>query len=150
MNESPVTTTEFIVPVARRKLWNLLNDLKAVGNCVTGCESVEILSPQNSKWRLKVSAGIISKRIDANAEIIERVEPERMVVKIESSDRDITGTWKLELIEQAADNTKVVFTADMNARGSFEWLVNQIIKNQFSKMANQFAACITEKAKAES
>ena len=124
--------------------------LNVVGKCIPGCESVEVVNSEVSKWKVKVSAGIISKRIEVRAETVERVAPERMVLKIESTEGDITGSWKIELHEHVPHITKIVLVADITARGSFELFVNQIIKNQFSKMASQFAACISEKAQAVS
>lgn len=140
----PVNTTEFIVLLPRRVLWNLLNDFNALGKCVPGCEEVQVLSAQESRWKLKLSVGIVSKRIEARAQITERSNEERLVLKIDSIDGDISGTWQLNFAEETPSSTKVRLTTDMTARGSFEWVMNQIIKTQMAKMISQFVECVSK------
>ena len=142
----PHTTAEFTIPLSRAKLWLLLNDLERLGKCVPGCEEVQVLSPVDSKWRVKINVGIISRKIQARAHIVERSEPDRILLKIDSGDGDITGAWRLNLSEEAPESTKVTLSADMRARGSFEWIVNQIINTQLSKMVLQFADCVGKSA----
>jgi uncharacterized protein len=144
--ELPVTTTEFTVELPRAKMWEILNDPSRLGKCVPGCEEVQVLGPEDSRWKVKLNVGIISRRMEARAKVVERVEPSRMVIKIESVEGDITGSWKLDLSELHPGATKVNFVADMTARGSFEWVVNQMIKTQLSKMVSQFVACISKTA----
>lgn len=140
----PVTKTEFTVAIPRKRLWLLLNDFKTLGKCVPGCEEVQVVSPEESKWKLKLSVGIISRRIEAKAQITERFGEERILLKIDSVGGDISGTWRLELAEQTPESTKVTLVADMTARGSFEWVMNQIIKTQLGKMVAQFADRISK------
>ena len=142
----PQTTTDFTIGIPRPKLWSIFSDLKTLGGCVPGCEDVQIVGPDDSRWKVKLSVGIITKRIDAKAHIAERVEPEKLVVKIESVDGDITGLWNLQLQEEGSGATKVRLIADMRATGSFEWVINQVIKSQIDKMTRQFADCITKKS----
>lgn len=140
----PVTTTEFSLGLTRDKLWDLLNDHKSVGKCIPGCESVDVLGPDDSRWRMKLSVGIVSRRIEAKAHVAEKVKPESLVLNIQSIDGDLTAVWKLQLREESPTSTKVKLTADITARGAFEWAVNQIIKSQMSKMVSQFVACISK------
>jgi len=142
----PVTTTEFTVGLPRASLWSLLNDFERLGGCVPGCEEVKVLGPDDSQWKLKLAVGIVSRRIDARARVLERVEPSTMVIRIDSLDGELSGSWKLSLSEIDHHSTRVALSADITARGAFEWVVNQIIRTQLSKMTNQFAACISELA----
>ena len=140
----PIATSEFSLALSRDKLWDLLNDLKSLGKCIPGCESVDVVGPDDSKWKLKLSVGIVSRRIVANAHIAERVQPESLVINIQSVEGDLTGLWKLQLSEEGPTSTKVKLTADITARGAFEWAINQIIKSQMSKMVSQFVDCVSK------
>jgi carbon monoxide dehydrogenase subunit G len=142
----PLTTTEFLVRLPRGKLWGLLNDLNSLGKCIPGCEEVKVLGPDDSKWKVKLSVGIITRRIDANAHITERAEPEKISLKLQSVEGDITGTWQVQMSEEGQDSTRVKLTADLNARGTFEWVINQVIKTQMNKLVAQFAECISSKS----
>jgi carbon monoxide dehydrogenase subunit G len=142
----PITTTEFSVKLPQGKLWVLLNNLDALGKCVPGCEQVEVLGPDDSRWKVKLSVGIISRRIDAKVHVTERAEPERISLKLESVEGDITGAWLVQMSEEGQDSTRVKLVADLNARGSFEWIINQIIKTQMGKLVSQFAECISAKS----
>jgi carbon monoxide dehydrogenase subunit G len=86
----------------------------------------------------------VSRRIVARAHVAERVKPENLLLNIQSIDGDLTGVWKLALAENGPNSTKIKLTADLNAKGAFEWAVNQIIKSQMSKMILQFADCISK------
>jgi len=140
----PTTSTEFSLGLSRDKLWEMLNDLKSLGKCIPGCEEVEVLGPDDSKWRMKLSIGIVSRRIEAKAHVAERVKPENLVINLQSVDGDLVGVWKLQLIEENQTLTKVKLTADITAKGSFEWAVNQIIKSQMNKMVSQFVDCVSK------
>ena len=141
----PVTTTEFIVKLKREKLWSVLNDLNTIGKCVPGCEEVQVLSPEYSRWKVKVTLGIVTRRIDARVYIIERSEPHAISIKIESVDANIVGRWRLDLSDQGEEGTRVTLTADLVARGGFEWVINQIMKTQLNKLVMRFADCISGK-----
>jgi uncharacterized protein len=146
----PVTTTELAVGLGRQKLWTLLNDPQALGGCVPGCEEVQVLGPDDSRWKVKLSVGIITRRIEARAHVTERNEPEKISLKLESLDGDITGAWSIVLTEVTPTLTKIRLTADMTARGAFEWVVNQVIQTQMGKLAKQFGERISAKASAMS
>ncbi|MDA4124652.1 MAG: SRPBCC domain-containing protein [Thaumarchaeota archaeon] len=140
----PTTNTEFSLGLPRDKLWEMLNDLKSLGKCIPGCEAVDVLGPDDSRWKMKLSVGIVSRRIEARAHVAERVKPESLVINLQSIDGDLTGVWKLQLSEENPTSTKVKLTAEITARGAFEWAVNQIIKSQMSKMVSQFVDCISK------
>jgi carbon monoxide dehydrogenase subunit G len=140
----PTTTTEFSLGFSRDKLWDMLNDLERLGKCIPGCEAVEVLGPDDSRWKMKLTVGIVSRRIEAKAHVAERMKPESLVVNIQSIDGDLAGVWNLRLSEEGPTATKVKLTADITAKGAFEWAINQIIKSQMSKMVSQFVDCVSK------
>ena len=51
-----------------------------------------------------------------------------LAIKIESVDGDINGEFRLDLSEKAQNSTQVKFVANLDAKGPFQWIVNQVIK----------------------
>jgi hypothetical protein len=129
------------------RVWSVLNDPVSLGACIPGCEEVTALSSTEWRFNVKVNVGVISKRIDARAHVIERKDPHRIAIKLMNVDRDFSGTFTVEL-ELDKSNTHVFFTADVDAKGPFQWIVDQVIKNQLDKMVNEFAERVSQKTKA--
>jgi uncharacterized protein len=122
-----------------------MNDPKKLGECVPGCEEVTVLSESDSRWKMKMSIGVISRRIDAKARVTRRVEPSNLDIVLESSDGDLKGKFLIALKAAGDQSTAVNFVADMDAKGSFQWVVNQVIKSQLDGFVEKFNDCISKK-----
>jgi len=141
----PQISRDFEVKGPLPSVWKALNDPNVLGACVPGCEQVSVISDVESRWKVKISVGVIARRIDAKAKVIQRREPNQLAIKIESVDGDINGEFHLDLSEKAQNATQVKFAANLDAKGPFQWIVNQVIKNQLDGFVNQFANCISSK-----
>lgn len=144
----PEITTQFSLAGNKTQLWSLLNNPQELGKCIPGCEEVQVIGPSESKWKVKMSVGMISRRILANARVIEKHEPDKLVIDLRSQEGDITGLFTILVDEENGSNAcKINLTAKIDARGSFQWIVNQVIKTQLDKFTKQFVECISNKAK---
>ena len=132
------------------RVWGILNDPVSLGACIPGCEEVTALSPTEWKFNVKVNVGVISKRIDARATVIEREDPHKIAIKLMSVDRDFSGAFRVELKPKDETHTHVFFTAEVDVKGPFQWIVDQVIKNQLDKMVNEFAERVSQKTSAGS
>ncbi len=141
----PQISRDFEVKGSLSSVWKALNDPNVLGACVPGCEQVTVISDVESRWKVKISVGVIARRIDAKAKIIQRTEPNQLAIKIESVDGDINGEFRLDLSEKAQNSTQVKFVANLDAKGPFQWIVNQVIKNQLDGFVSRFANCISSK-----
>ena len=141
-------TTQFSVSGSKTQLWDILNNPQELGKCIPGCEEVQVIGPTESKWKVKMSVGMISRRILATARVIEKKEPDKLAIDLKSQEGDITGLFTI-LVEDDASSTscKINLTAKIDARGSFQWIVNQVIKTPLEKFTKQFADCISNKTK---
>jgi uncharacterized protein len=138
-------TREFQIRGSQQAVWDMMNDPKKLGECVPGCEEVIVLGDNESRWKMKMNIGVISRRIDAKARVTRRVEPENLDISLESSDGDLKGRFTINLKSAGPDVTSIAFTADMDARGSFQWVVNQVIKSQLDGFIDKFNQCISRK-----
>jgi uncharacterized protein len=145
-----IVTKEFQLPGDQKSVWAIMNDPKKLGECVPGCEEVTVLTDNDSRWKMKMSIGVISRRIDAKARVTRRVEPSNMDISLESSDGDLKGKFLITLNSVGDRSTAVNFVADIEARGSFQWVVNQVIKSQLDGFIEKFNECISKKLDSKS
>lgn len=139
-------TREFEIPAPRERVWELMSNPVELGECISGCEGVTIVSSTESRWKVKVTVGVMSRRVEAKARILEMKEPEQMTIQLESLAGDLSARFTV-LLGGQDQSTKVRFSADVEARGSFQWIVNQVIKGQIDKLVGEFATCVSAKLK---
>lgn len=125
-------------------VWNLLNDPSELGKSVPGCEEVTVLSENEWKWKVKFNVGVISRRMEAIARVIERDPPRRLSIKLDSVEGDFRANLTLGL-ETAPPDTRVKFSANVDARGPFQMIINQMIKGQLDKLILEFVANVSKK-----
>jgi uncharacterized protein len=143
----PTISREFDLAGSFEKVWQLMNDPRTLGACIPGCEEVTITSDTDSNWKLKLTVGIITRKVDAIAKVIERDEAGKLAIKLDSKDGDISGMFHVTLFKKDEVTTRTNFSADIQARGPFQWIVNQVINSQMEKFVDQFSRCISLKAK---
>ena len=138
---------ELVVTQPAEELWRRLNDPVLLGKCIPGCESVSVIDQDTSRWIVKMSVGVISRKIDAKAKIVERDHAQRaLVVKFNSADGDFTGIFRIRVRggdEVGAASCILDLDTEIEARGSFQWIVNQVIKSQLDKFSAEFTRCIS-------
>ncbi|HZW56509.1 MAG TPA: SRPBCC domain-containing protein [Nitrososphaerales archaeon] len=137
---------ELVVTQSADELWKRLNDPVLLGKCIPGCESVSVIDQDTSRWIVKMSVGVISRKIDAKAKVVEKNEGEKtLVVKFNSADGDFTGTFKIRVRDDAGKlgSSTLNLDTEIEARGSFQWIVNQVIKSQLDKFSSEFTRCIS-------
>ncbi len=141
----PLVEREFELNAPLNGVWNLLNDPMELGKCVPGCEEVSVVSATEWKWKVKFVVGVISRRIDARARVVQKEPPNKLVIKMESVDGDLKAQLGIELASKSVQTTQLRFSANVDARGPFQWVVNQILKSQLDNLVSEFAKCVTAK-----
>ncbi len=141
----PLVEREFEVKAPLRDVWELLNNPVELGKCISGCEEVIVVNATEWKWKVKFAVGVVSRRIDARIRLIQKEEPNKISLKMESVDGDLTAQLGIELSNGSGSSSHVKFSANVDARGPFQWIVNQIIKSQLDKLVGEFAQCVSTK-----
>jgi len=93
---------------------------------------------------VKFNVGVVSRRIEAIARVIEKDPPKRLSIKLDSIENDFRANLTLGL-ESAPPATRVKFSANVDARGPFQIIVNQMIKGQLDKLIVEFAGNVSNK-----
>jgi len=142
------TTSKFQVNADQISIWNLMNDPVELGKCIPGCEEVIVINETDSRWKMKINVGVISRKIDAKAKVTHRVQPSDLEINLEGVDGDLSGQFIVTLASANPNVTSINFTANINARGPFQWIVNQVIRSQLDSFVDNFSHCISKKIEA--
>ena len=142
----PIVERELLIHAPVLEVWNLLNDPAQLSKCVPGCEEASPLGAGDEwKWKMKFNIGVISRHIEAIARVVEKEPTRKLGIKLDSVAGDFKAQLRLEFAENSSTSTQVKFTANVDARGPFQIVVNQIIKSQMDKLAEEFAANVSSK-----
>ncbi|MFI5449403.1 MAG: CoxG family protein [Candidatus Bathyarchaeia archaeon] len=141
----PVVERELLIPAPIQQVWDLLNDPAQLSKCVPGCEEASLGADDEWKWKMKFNVGVISRRIEAIARVVEKEPTRKLAINLDSVTGDFKMQLHLEFAEEKPTSTRVKFAANVDARGPFQIVVNQIIKSQMAKLVGEFAANVSSK-----
>jgi carbon monoxide dehydrogenase subunit G len=85
--------------------------------------------------------GVISKRIQTIARIVEKKESNHIVIKVNSVEGDLEAEIDASLLSHG-DTTTLMLKIMIEAEGSFKWMINQILKSQLDGFVEEFSKCI--------
>lgn len=80
------------------RVWALLLDPQAMGACVPGMESIEVLTPEEYKAMMKVKIAFVSARFTLRTRIVERREP--LYLKAEGVGEDAAVASSLKYVTE--------------------------------------------------
>lgn len=121
-------------PVAR--VWSFLADMRQVGGCVPGVESVEILDDRHAKWNLKIKIGPLSQRVEVLTETLEQVPPSLGRFRGVADNMEMTGTIELE---PKGDATGVRYTMAVQAKGPLARIMDNFMRSRLDAQTKEFA-----------
>ena len=127
-------TFEVLAPVER--VWAFVSDMRKIGGCVPGVQSVEILDKNRARWNLKVKIGPLSQDIVVLTETLEQVPLKHGKFRGEAENMDITGTIDLTPDGNA---TKVTYTMAVQAKGPLARIMDNFMKTRLNAQTEEFA-----------
>jgi carbon monoxide dehydrogenase subunit G len=80
------------------RVWALLLDPQAMGACVPGMESIEVLTPEEYKAMIKVKIAFVSARFTLRTRIVERRQP--LYLKAEGVGEDAAVASSLKYVTE--------------------------------------------------
>src|SRR3989442_10731704 len=91
-----------------------VSDMRKIGGCVPGVQSVEILDDTRARWNLRVKIGPLSQDIEVLTETLEEIPLKHGKFRGQAENMDITGTIDLT---PDGTSTKVTYTMAVQAKG---------------------------------
>jgi len=141
-------TVEIRAP--REKVFAFLDDPQQVGSCGPGVESIEIVDATHFVARAKVGVGFISARFRIDAEVTERIVPERSVIKVrgQAPGSAVDALATMSLRDGAEGVTIMDWTATVTISGTIASVGARMIQGTADKMIGQTFTCIKAKLEA--
>ena len=133
----PEGTVAFEVNAPVEKVWSFLSDMRQVGRCVPGVESVEVLDATHARWTLTVKIGPLSQTIKVLTETLESVPLRRGRFRAEAENIDMMGTTELTA---AGKGTSIVYTMVVNAKGPLARIMDNFMRTKLKSQTEEFAA----------
>ena len=133
----PEGTVAFEVNAPVDRVWSFLSDMRKVGTCVPGVQSIEVLDDRRARWNLKVKIGPLSQEFVVMTETLEQVPLRRGQFRGEADNMEILGTIELSPIENA---TKVTYTMSVHSKGPLARIMDNFMKSKLKSQTEEFAA----------
>ena len=133
----PEGTVSFEVAAPVDRVWAFLSDMRRVGGCVPGVQSVEVLDPHRARWNLKVKIGPLSQEFVVLTETLEQVPLQHGRFRGESDNMDMMGTIDLAPL---GDATKVTYTMAVQAKGPLARIMDNFMRSKLKSQTEEFAA----------
>ncbi len=133
----PEGTVAFEVNAPVERVWAFLSDMRKVGNCVPGVQSVEILDDKRARWNLKVKIGPLSQEFDVLTETLEQVPLSHGKFRGQADNMEMTGTVDLAPM---GNSTKVTYTMAVQAKGPLARIMDNFMKSRLTSQTKEFAA----------
>lgn len=145
---------ESLIPAARAKVWQALNDPEVLRRCIPGCQSLEQTGENAFSTRVRASVGPISATFDATVTLID-IEPERGYTIVGEGKGGAAGFARGQTrvdLEDAESGTRLRYKADVNVGGKLAQVGSRLMQGTAKKLSGQFfggfATVLTEGAQA--
>ena len=136
-------TQECVIPVDRRRLWDFLMDLPAVGRCIPGVDTVEALDGNAYRGGLRVQVGPIRIALEGTITVEEQDRSAwRARMRAEASDRRLGGGIRARmslLLAPVDDGTRVQIDTDLGVLGKIGEFGQPVIKKKADSLLEEFA-----------
>jgi uncharacterized protein len=141
-------TGEERIAAPRQAVWDALNDIETLRDCIPGCEDIERLSPTEIRAALKVNLGIVKVRFHGMLELSNMNPPASYTISGhgEGSIAGFAhGVTDVTLTEDG-DETILSYAIRGDAGGKIAQLGTRLLGSVARKVADRFFANIAEAA----
>jgi carbon monoxide dehydrogenase subunit G len=141
-------STEIQAP--RGRVWAFVIDLRQVGWCGPGVESIEAIDATHFSAKAKVGIGIISARFTVDLELVEASEPDRAVIKAtgQAPGSAVEATGEMLLSGPEAGPTTLDWSADIAILGTIASVGSRLIEGTANKLITAAFDCMRAKLEA--
>ena len=127
------------IALPRDEVWRRLDDPAVLRRCTPGLEKLEETEPGHFEAELALALPAVNGRFTGSVDYVERVEPERMRLRLRGRGAPgfVEGEATLELHE-ADGATEVRYRADVQVGGQVARLGQRLLQGAVVEMAGQF------------
>ena len=140
-------TGEHRIPASRDKVWAALHDPAILKECITGCQSIEMTSPDRLLGKVLAKVGPVKAPFDADVSIENAIAPESYTLVGEGKGGVAgfaKGSADVQLTEDGGD-TILSYQARAKIGGKLAQLGSRLVDTTAKKYAADFFAALSEK-----
>lgn len=124
------------------RVWALLLDPQAMGACVPGMQSIEVISPDEYAAQMHVKLSFISARFKLRTRIVERREPHYLKAEGTGEDTSVASSLKqtTEMFLEAAPDggTELLLKVKVDLLGRMGTFGLSVMKTKADRMWEEF------------
>ena len=132
----PEGTVVFDVNAPLERVWAFLSDMRKVGACVPGVQSVEVLDANRARWNLRVKIGPLSQDLAVLTETLEQRPMTHAKFRGQADTMDVTGTIDLA---PSGNATKVTYVMVVDAKGPLARIMDNFMRSRLKAQTEEFA-----------
>ncbi len=133
----------FTVAAPRDKVWRFITDPEVMGLCIPGCESIEVTGPTTYNAGVRVKVGPIKARFKLEVEVIEEVEPDRVISRTRGEEGSrasiVSAENVLRLSDADSGGTEIYYSSDIAIVGRLGKYGHGVMKKIVKKLCGKFA-----------
>ncbi len=119
------------------RTWDFLSDLRRLGSCVPGVESVEISQNGRAHWNVNMKVGRLPKRLAIVTEVVEQEAPRHARFRGRGENIEMEGTVSLQPL--GPRETMVHYTMKVQAKGPMARILDNFLKGRLPSQVREFA-----------
>lgn len=134
----PDVTEEFDIAVPISAVYAAICDVGTIGYALAGVKSVEVLSEDESLWKIEVKAGMMSRTLTLTGRIVDRDPPRRIAFEATGPNVFLSGVMTLTEVEPG--RTRCSAQASSEVTGRLAPLINLVAKTTQKQLIAQTIA----------
>jgi len=131
---------EFEIPASRQRVWEALNDPEVLGQCIPGCESIELVSDTEMVAKMKAKIGPVKARFESHIRLSNLKPPESYTISGEGKGGPAgfgKGSADVTLTETDSITT-LHYIAALQVGGKLAQIGSRLVGGAARKIANDF------------
>ena len=143
----------FTVAAPRGKVWRFITDPEVMGLCIPGCDSIEVTGPTTYNAGVQVKVGPIKARFNLEVEVIEEIEPDRVISRTRGEEGSrasiVSAENVLRLSDADSGGTEVYYRSEVAIVGRLGKFGHGVMKKIAKKLCDKFADEFRERVEAD-
>jgi carbon monoxide dehydrogenase subunit G len=128
----------FETPASRKIAYDFLLNPNDIAPCLPDLQSVEVLSPDSFRAKVKVGVGLVRGNMDFEFRVVDKVPP--MSAKLVGTGRGVGSSVEIQTgftLEELRSGCKVGWIADVTMGGIIAGLGSRMLDSTSTKMVEQ-------------
>src|SRR5207245_6334203 len=123
----PEGTISFEVEAPVERVWAFLSDMRKVGSCVPGVQSVEIVDDKRARWNLQVKIGPLTQDIQVLTETTDQIPLNHGRFREAADNMEMHGTID---VTPAGNGSIVISTIAVPSKGPLARILDNFLSSR--------------------